>query len=448
LIEKEFAPIAENEEFTDRLSESMVVRIPTRAMIPNAMIKTVRMVLNRFDRIDIKEIRKFSLVRAIFRKYWLVCFTIVYFGTAKLRKPNHIRNFLVTFNSEQPDMDLQKRISAFAQLGKILPGLIDDELLKKVLKSNNWFTASEVARTMNSWASVLTFENLNRWIEPYRVADECEIRNILVITAGNIPLVGFHDFLSVLITGNRFIGKLSSRDNILLTLLARELIRIEPLFANYLEIDQPLPVNNGLQSGKVKPDAVIATGSDNSARYFQTEFGNIPHIIRKNRSSAAILDGAETDPELKDLAGDILEYYGLGCRSVSHLYLPAGYRLAGLAKVLSDFSGIDSCEPLKDNLRYQRARMGMLNIIYIDARQTLLVESELLHSPIGVVHYSFYQDKQKLLENLMVRQDEIQCLVGHQSIYSKLLPFGTVQKPELWDYADEVDTVEFLRRVL
>ncbi|MCX6227272.1 MAG: hypothetical protein NTV01_21425, partial [Bacteroidia bacterium] len=294
--------MAENEEFTDRFNESMVVRIPISAIIPKAMIKTVSIVLNKFDRIDKKEILKFSLIRAIFLKYWLLKFTILRFGTAKLQKPNHNRNFLANFSSLIPNMDLRKRISSIAELGSRLPGLINSGLLEHTMKANNWFTGSETTRALYSWSSLLTTENLTRWTNLYAIPDVPPLLNILVITAGNIPLVGFHDFLSVLISGNRFIGKLSSRDDQLLTMLAKELIRIEPSFADLIHF----------QDFNITTDRVIATGSNNSARFFQIEYGHLPHIIRKNRSSAAILNGSETGEELDLLAADILEYYGLG----------------------------------------------------------------------------------------------------------------------------------------
>ncbi|MFA5815086.1 MAG: acyl-CoA reductase [Bacteroidales bacterium] len=398
------------------------------------MIKTVRTVLNKFDRIDKNEIRKFSLIKATFLKYLLVRFTIIKFGTAKLRKPNQNRNFLAIFSSLLPDMDLRNRISSFAELGSLFPGLIKSDLMDQAFSANNWFTRSETARALNSWSSLLTADNLTRWTDLYPIPAVPPVRNILVITAGNIPLVGFHDFLSVLISGHRFIGKLSSRDDQLLTLLAKELIRMEPLFADQIQ----------LQNFAISPDAVIATGSNNSSRYFQMEYGHVPHIIRKNRSSAAILDGSETDEELDNLAADILEYYGLGCRSVSHLFLPAGYSPGNLVEPLISFNQIDPCEPFNDNLRYQRARLAMLNTPFIDARQVLLIESEMLHSPIGVVHYSFYDDLSVLLSHLKAQDTEIQCLVGHKSANPNLIPFGSAQKPELWDYADNIDTLDFI----
>lgn len=334
-------------------------------------------------------------------------------------------------------MNLRKRISSFAELGSQLPVQINGALPEQVLFANNWFTRSEIVRALSSWSSLLTLNNLTCWTDRYSFRPIPAMHNILVITAGNIPLVGFHDFLSVLISGNRFIGKLSSRDDKLLTILAKELIRIEPQFAGLIHLQDPLVI----------PDAVIATGSGNSARYFQVEYGHFHHIIRKNRSSAAILDGSETRGELDFLAADILAYYGLGCRSISHLFLPAGYLPENLVEPLSAFRPIDPCEPFNNNLHYQKTRMAMLSTPYIDGGLALLVESEMLHSPVGVVHYSYYSDRTLLFDNLKNQESEIQCLVGHKSLNPNLIPFGSAQKPELWDYADHIDTVEFLNNI-
>jgi len=257
---------------------------------------------------------------------------------------------------------------------------------------------------------------------------------VMVIMAGNIPLVGFHDFLSVLIAGHHCTAKLSTRDSILLPTLMKELISIEPRFANLISLDD----------FRGNPDAVIATGSDNSARYFRNRYGEIPHIIRKNRSSAAILDGTEDSRELEDLFSDMLEYYGLGCRSISHLFLPAGYSPENLGKQLSGYSHCDPCVPFSDNLRYQRSRLEMMNIRYIDARHTLLVENESLHAPVGIVNFSFYKDMDDVSSQLQAQQDEIQCLIGHRSVDQPFIPFGSAQKPQLWEYADQVDTLDFL----
>ncbi len=331
-------------------------------------------------------------------------------------------------------MNLRKRISSFAELGTWLPERLNSALPLEVHKSNNWFTRSETARALNAWSAMLTVDNLTRWTDPYPIPAVQPPKNILVITAGNIPMVGFHDFLSVLISGNRFIGRLSSRDDVMICRLAEELIRMEPGFSDLIRFDDR----------DIIPDAVIATGSNNSARYFRQEYGKTPHIIRQNRSSAAILDGTETDAELDNLATDILAYYGLGCRSVSHVWLPAGYPAGKLARSLEKYGAIDPCESLTNNLIYQKARLAMLGQSFTDAGNALLVESALLQSPIGVIHYSFYDHRQLLLDYLKIRETEIQCLVGHLSPDSGLIGFGEAQKPELWQYADNIDTLDFL----
>jgi hypothetical protein len=331
-------------------------------------------------------------------------------------------------------MDLRKRIQNFSILGTRLKIIARKDEFQKVVESNSWFTGSELVRALDSWSALLVPENLISWTSRYHLADVTRIRNILVITAGNIPLAGFHDFLSVLISGNRFAGQLSSRDEILLTILAEELIGIEPSFSDQIAFSN-LPAS---------PDAVIATGSTNSARYFQRVYGSLPCIIRKNRSSAAILDGKEDQVDLENLANDILAYYGLGCRSVSHLFIPSGYSPVALAKVLHGYGGIDPCVHFTDNIRFQRARLSMLDIPFIDSGQVLLVESAHLHSPIGVVHYSFYSDRHSLYDYLETREDEIQCLAGHAFDQHGMVPFGKAQKPELWDYADGTDTLGFL----
>ena len=331
-------------------------------------------------------------------------------------------------------MNLEKRISSFAELGRRIPGLLNNNLFDRTVTANNWFTPSETTRAMKSWADLLTVENLTRWTNGYPISEVSPLRNILVITAGNIPLVGFHDFLSVLITGNRFVGKLSQRDELLLITLAQELIDIEPLFAGQIQFGSLIS----------SPDAVIATGSNNSARYFMSEYGQLPNIIRKNRSSIAVLDGSETKDELDLLAGDILKYYGLGCRSISHIYLPTGYSPVNLIEPLESYKGIDPCEPFTHNLHFQRAHLSMLNKPAYYTSHAILLENNNLHSPIGVVHYSFYNHTAILFEKINTQQSELQCITGHKSLHPQLLPHGSAQSPQLWDYADNLNTLRFL----
>jgi len=334
-------------------------------------------------------------------------------------------------------MNLRRRISSFAQLGSLLPGLINDRYLDQIYADNHWFTKSECRRALKAWSALLTLDNLEKWTRNYPIHDVPPRNNILVITAGNIPLVGFHDFLCVLMSGNRFIGKLASRDNQFIRILANELIRIAPEFADLIRFDEH----------SIIPRGIIATGSDNSSRYFKAEYGHIHHIIRKNRTSAAILTDSETPDDLDNLASDILEYYGLGCRNISHLFLPTGYSPGNLTLPLSTFRDVDPCELYTDNLRYQRARYALSGVPVIDAGKVLLVESDNLHSPIGVVHFSFYSDVDVLFRQLENHILDIQCLSGNLTQYQQVVPLGTAQRPDLWDYADNIDTMDFLMTV-
>ncbi len=428
--------MAEKDELTDLFNESIAVRIPTSAMIPKAIIRTVNMVLNRFERIEINEIRKFSLIRANLLKDLAVCIKIIHIRVAKLIIHRHNKNFIPNFSADIHPMDLHPRIQAFATLGKILtnpPGL--ESLIRPPSAINPFFTPREVNRAVSAWASLLTQENLKRWIQPYVFSSHAPAKQVLVIMAGNIPLVGFHDFLSVLVSGHKFTGKLSSKDSILLPWIADQLINIEPDFMGRISFQ----VNPDS-----RPDAVIATGSSNSARFFKQDYGNLPHIIRKNRSSPAVLNGSENSMDLTGLASDILDFYGLGCRNVSKIFIPPGYDFRDLADCLQNYKELDPIDPYLHNLVYQRARLELLKVPYIDAGNILLVEKPGFHSPVGVVFTEEYVSRQDLKLKLSARLNDIQCIVGNAPDRFNPVPFGTSQNPALWDYADGIDTLAFL----
>ncbi len=226
-------------------------------------------------------------------------------------------------------MQLKQRINAFVKLGEFLSEIENENTNRKTLKKaeaeNGWFTEENIKFALQSWAEALSEENLQRWISSYKI-EEASPKTVAVVMAGNIPLVGFHDFLSVLITGNKVLAKLSSNDRTLLPFLASHLISIEPDFKNYIKFTE----------GKLEGfDAVIATGSNNTARYFDYYFGKYPNIIRKNRNSIAVLNGNETETDLKLLADDIFTYFGLGCRNVSKLYVPKITILKNFSKLCS-----------------------------------------------------------------------------------------------------------------
>ena len=242
-------------------------------------------------------------------------------------------------------LSLDTRIQAFIELGKIMgraaesnltrtPGFIEDfpdlsEALQTASFHNPWFTQENIRFALNTWKDALNPESLTRWINPYdRDIQLISPKRIAVIMAGNIPLVGFHDFLSVLLSGHYFIGKLSSEDKILLPAIAKVLCQIEPLFTPRIQFTESVLKDF---------DAIVATGSNNTARYFEYYFTKYPHIIRKNRNGVAVLSGDETDDALQRLGADICVYFGLGCRNVSKIFIPTGYDPKKLFKAIEPF---------------------------------------------------------------------------------------------------------------
>ncbi len=337
-------------------------------------------------------------------------------------------------------MQLNQRINAFVDLGKFL-GKIEFEnefesILRKAEAENGWFTQENIKFALKSWGDALSKENLQRWISQYKIED-IEPKTVAIIMAGNIPLVGFHDFLSVLISGNKVLAKLSSNDKTLLPFLAEYLISVEPEFKNYIEFTD----------GKLENfDAVIATGSNNTARYFEYYFGKYPNIIRKNRNSAAILTGNETEEELKNLADDIFIYFGLGCRNVSKLYIPENYDFEAFFKGMFSWKEIIHNHKYINNYDYNKAVYLMDSFPLLDNEFMLLKEDTAFSSPISVVFYEKYNSLEDLSKELEEQSENIQCVVSKAGINNEI-PFGKAQNPELWDYADGIDTVEFLLKL-
>jgi hypothetical protein len=252
--------------------------------------------------------------------------------------------------------------------------------------------------------------------------------------AGNIPLVGFHDFLCVLLSGNKVLAKLSSNDKVLLPFLSDYLIKEEPLLAKRIEFTE----------GKLENfDAVIATGSNNTGRYFEHYFGKRPNIIRKNRSSVAILTGNESQDELEALGEDIFRYYGLGCRNVAKLFVPTGYDFDAFYKAMFTFQDVIHHHKYANNYDYNKAVYLMSDFKILDNGFLVLKEDEGFSSPIAALFYSQYDSQEKLREQLLMQEEQIQCIVSAET-QSNDIAFGETQNPQLGDYADGVDTMEFL----
>ena len=252
--------------------------------------------------------------------------------------------------------------------------------------------------------------------------------------AGNIPLVGFHDLLSVLITGHRAVIKLSSNDKVLMRVIIERLLKIDPYFKSQIEFVENIK--------EKRFDAVITTGNDNSSKYFEYYFKDVKKIIRKNRRSIAVLTGEETNSELQGLADDVFSYFGLGCRNVSKIFLPEGYDLNRLFKVFYAYSGIIEHKKYANNYDYNKAIFLMGNNDLVENGFLLLKEDKSLLSPVAMLYYEYYTDVDLVQEFIKDNSDILQCVVSNEKT-----PFGHTQKPKLWDYADGVDTVEFLRNL-
>lgn len=307
------------------------------------------------------------------------------------------------------------------------------DLLQLSQSHNGWFTPEQVYFAVQSWSEALTESNLDKWLSAYDFSN-VKSKTVGLILAGNIPLVGFHDFLSVLISGHKALVKLSSNDQHLIKFLADYLISAEPKLADYITITD----------GKMENfDAVIATGSNNTARYFEFYFKDKPSIIRKNRNSVAVLNGNETHEELVQLGEDIFRYFGLGCRNVSKLFVPKDYDFAKFFESMYTYKEVIFYEKYSNNYDYNKAVFLMSNFKLLDNEFLTIKEDTSYASPISSVFYEYYDDVADLQQRLENDADQIQCIVSNKLIPNSL-PFGETQKPKLWDYADNVDTLLFL----
>lgn len=355
-------------------------------------------------------------------------------------------------------MDLNSRIKAFVTLGKFLKqfeseGLrqadplnelfYDDlnQLIIKVKIYNPWFTEDNVRNAFGGIATMLGEAELVEWTANYtaKISLNNKPRQVAVIMAGNVPMVGFHDFLCVLLSGNNFLGKLSSEDRLLLPFVAKVLTHIEPAFSSLITFTD----------GQVKSmDAVIATGSNNSARYFEYYFGKYPHIIRKNRNSVAVLTGAENGDDLYRLGKDIFQYFGLGCRNVSKLFVPTNYNFDIFFESIYDYQYVINNNKYANNYDYNRTVYLMKNDpSLLDNNFLLLKADESYSSPIGVLFYEYYETIEALNKKLENDRELIQCVVSINTDVRGAISPGDAQCPTLSDYADGVDTMKFLLEI-
>lgn len=313
----------------------------------------------------------------------------------------------------------------------------------RAAKHNPWFNTAEIARTFDALSDMLRTSVLEQWVGRYPGLDK-EINNprtVSVIMAGNIPLVGFHDMLCVLMSGHRFSGKLSNQDKHLPVAVADVLTALDASLGGRIEMSA---------RHSKKADAVIATGSNNSARYFEYYFSNTPHIIRKNRNSAALLGGNESTQDLERLGMDVFSYYGKGCRNVSLLLLPGNFDLPRLLKAWELYRGVLENKKFLNNLLYYKAFLNANGTPFADAGHILLRKNPELASPLPVLHYWFYKEFTEAAEMINKYRDRLQCVVcKHDYNLGAVdrVAFGKTQYPTPWDYADGIDTMQFLLRM-
>lgn len=330
-------------------------------------------------------------------------------------------------------MDLDERIISLTQLGNYLRNdfinLYRDKI-NEIQIVNPWFTFENIEFAIEYWGSQLNLNSLNFWLNKYKLTD-VNLKKILVISAGNIPLVSFHDILCVLVTGHKLFIKLSSKDNILIPLILNDLSKINTEFENQIFFIEKIESK--------KYDAIIATGSDSTAKYFDYYFKNIKKIIRKNRSSIAIIDGNEKDTDLELLADDIFKYFGLGCRSISQILVPENYDLNKLFKAFYKYRYLIEHPKYTNNYDYHKTILLMDKQIFFDNGFLLIKNSKQLHSPVSVLNYFEYSDVEEVKNFLLTNNSQIQCVVSKSNN-----DLGNAQKPELNSYADNVDVIDFL----
>lgn len=362
--------------------------------------------------------------------------------------------------SQAINTSLKDRISAFAKASQLLDAYLntstdmDLEVNEFIASSihlaqvkNPWFDRDNITYALKGWASLLSESSLTAWMFAYDSWNETP-KNIGVITAGNLPLVGFHDVLSVILVGHFAQIKSSSNDSVLIRLILNLAERSDVRIANsYSFVESKL-------SGF---DAVIATGSDNTARYFEHYFGRVPNIIRKNRNSVAILTGDETPEEMKALSHDVFMYYGLGCRSVSHIMVPQGYNFDAFFNGMYEQRHLIKNEKYLNNYDYNKAVYLMSEFELLD-NEFLIIKEETnsYSSPIASLGYQFYENRKDAVQKLRNDHAVLQCVVCSQKNIDEIaasfkdlnapqvLPFGQTQSPGLTDYADGIDTIDFL----
>ncbi len=328
-------------------------------------------------------------------------------------------------------------LNNFCESGNTATDVWSGKLEKAVEQAhleNPWFSIENIHHVLKYWSKVLSREKVVQWLSSYTLPEQKKPKRIAIIMAGNIPLVGFHDFLCVLFSGNTVLVKLSSNDKVLLPFLVEYLMAVDDGIKEWIAFTE----------GKLQDfDGVIATGSNNTGRYFEYYFSAFPHIIRKNRNSIAVLTGKESQETLSLLGEDVFRYFGLGCRSVSKLYVPEGYDFDLFFSAILPWNSILQNHKYANNYDYNKAVYLMSDCKILDNGFVILKEDKGIASPVGTLFFEYYRDSDALKQQLLPSSHAIQCVVSYNFLPNEVPP-GTAQSPELNDYADGIDTLEFL----
>ena len=345
-------------------------------------------------------------------------------------------------------MNLNNRITLFVKLGRFFSDYINnnleslernkfDKAINESILHNSFFSKKNILKSLLSWSNVLTKKSIDDFLSNYLIKNKKREKKIAIIMAGNIPLVGFHDFFCVILSGNFAFMKLSSKDSHLFKFILSFLVKENPDFSTKFDV-----VENKLQIF----DAVIATGNNISANQFELYFKKYPKIIRRNRHSIAILNGNETKKEIELLANDIFYYYGLGCRNVSKIFIPNNYNLDILFKSFVLWNEVINKNSYSNNYNYYRAIYLLNKEVFFDNGFVLLKESEKIGSPVGTIYFEYYKSDNQIKEMIKKNNEKIQCIVSNNN-YPKTIKFGETQMPNLNDFADDIDTFNFLLKL-
>lgn len=339
-------------------------------------------------------------------------------------------------------MNLQERIKALVELSKVL-NKDNEELAANVLQSklhNQWFTAE------NSWKSIeaikihfLDESIMNNWVSKYQIKEGSELKKVGLVLAGNIPLVGWHDIMCCFVAGHKTLIKLSDKDKFLAPFFIQKLAEIDSRTSQYFEMIERLK----------DFDAIIATGSNNTSKYFEHYFGKYPHIIRANRNSLAVLTGNETDEEIEKLGADIFEYFGLGCRNVSMCLVPRDLNWERYLNIWHDgYKLYAQHNKYKNNFDHNVSLFILNKTKYMISGSLIVKEDPSIASRISSLHYQYYDTQEQLTSYIKENKDLIQCVVSSDDIAKvDTFRFGQAQQPKIDDYADGVDTMKFLTSI-